>query len=186
MSKKEIRAHFLEKRKAIPQVTHKMWSQQIAISVQEGLSSDHKWIHVFLPIASKAEVATHELIKSLWASGKKVVVPKIQPKGQLSHHLWMPATPRRVNQWGITEPIDDNTIAVEQLDVVIVPLLAIDQNGQRVGYGKGFYDRFLANCRSDVIRIGIGFFPPIAPIADMESTDIPLDSYITQEKTYLF
>ena len=184
MSKKEIRIHFLEKRKAIPQGIHKIWSQRIADSVQEGLSSDHKWIHIFLPIASKAEVATHELIKILWASGKKVVVPKIQPKGQLSNHLWMPATPKLVNQWGITEPIDDNSIEAQQLDVVIVPLLAIDQNGQRVGYGKGFYDKFTDN--TNCIKIGLSFFSPEELIEDTKSHDLQLDYCITPNQIHQF
>jgi 5-formyltetrahydrofolate cyclo-ligase len=184
--KKEIRIHFLEKRKAISPAKHTQWSQQIAASVLEGLMSDQKWIHVFLPMASKAEVATQELMASLWRAGKKVVVPKVQPKVQLSHHLWTPSTPTVINQWGIAEPVGDKTISAEQLDVVLVPLLAIDQDGQRVGYGKGFYDRFLASCRPDIVRMGIGFFPPIAAIADIQRTDIPLDSYTTQEKTYFF
>ena len=55
------------------------------------------------------------------------------------------------NDYGIMEPVDGTIIPYENIDMVICPLLTFDKNGYRVGYGKGFYDRFLTQCRNDVI-----------------------------------
>jgi len=69
--------------------------------------------------------------------------------------------------------------------VVIVPLLICDLNGYRLGYGKGFYDRFLSECRADVLKIGLNYFEPIAQIPG-EDTDIPLDFLITPINCHAF
>src|SRR6218665_3368844 len=62
------------------------------------------------------------------------------------------------NEYGIGEPADGAPAPAQELDLIIVPLLAYDTNGHRVGYGKGYYDRFLNQCRKDVVKIGFSFF----------------------------
>ena len=69
--------------------------------------------------------------------------------------------------------------------MVFIPLLQADVRGNRLGYGKGFYDRYLALCRPDVIKIGLNFFEPI-PIISTEETDIPLDYLIIPNRIYEF
>ena len=91
-----------------------------------------------------------------------------------------------INTWGIEEPIENTIIAPADIDLVFVPLLAFDQKGYRVGYGKGFYDRFLSECRADTIKIGFSFFPPEDYITDLHPLDIPLNYGITPEKIYDF
>lgn len=90
------------------------------------------------------------------------------------------------NEWHIPEPIDGTTIAPEQLDMIFIPLLTFDKNGYRVGYGKGFYDKYLANCRPNIIKIGISYFEPVAQITDRNEFDVPLNYCITPHKTYVF
>jgi 5-formyltetrahydrofolate cyclo-ligase len=75
--------------------------------------------------------------------------------------------------------VDGLEVPVSKIDVVFVPLLAFDKNGNRVGYGKGFYDNFLAKCREDVIKIGLSFFEPEEIIDDVFKTDIRLDYCVT-------
>jgi 5-formyltetrahydrofolate cyclo-ligase len=70
--------------------------------------------------------------------------------------------------------------------VVFVPLLAFDKQGNRVGYGKGFYDRFLANCKPETIKIGLSFFEVENEIADVFNNDIELDYCVTPNKIYTF
>jgi 5-formyltetrahydrofolate cyclo-ligase len=70
--------------------------------------------------------------------------------------------------------------------MVLIPLLAFDQTGQRVGYGKGYYDRFLANCRPDCIKTGLSFFPAEDKITDTNTFDIAMDFCITPDKIYEF
>jgi 5-formyltetrahydrofolate cyclo-ligase len=91
-----------------------------------------------------------------------------------------------INQYEILEPTGKKNIAAQDINVVIVPLLAVDINGNRVGYGKGYYDRFLQTCSKDCIKIGCGFFDVIDIIDDIESTDIELNFYITPKNIYQF
>jgi 5-formyltetrahydrofolate cyclo-ligase len=82
------------------------------------------------------------------------------------------------NKWGILEPEQGVPTPTEKIDAVIVPLLAFDEKGHRVGYGKGFYDRFLAQCRKNCQRIGISFFSAATLIEDIDENDIQLTSCI--------
>ncbi|MEY3642146.1 MAG: hypothetical protein RLZZ149_74, partial [Pseudomonadota bacterium] len=91
-----------------------------------------------------------------------------------------------LNQYGIPEPMGGIEIKAGQIDAAIIPLLAFDNIGNRVGYGKGYYDRFLANCRADVLKIGLSFFPPVSSIDDIENFDKKLDFCITPERVYAF
>jgi len=90
------------------------------------------------------------------------------------------------NQYGITEPKEGIELKPTDLDLIFVPLLICDEQGFRVGYGKGFYDKFLAQCKSDAITLGFNYFSPIDKIQDTDEYDIPLNYCITPEHIYEF
>ncbi len=90
------------------------------------------------------------------------------------------------NKFGIDEPIDGIDMIPTEIDMFIVPLLGFDKKGNRVGYGKGCYDRFLKKCRKDCIKIGFSYFDPIEKIEDANQYDIKLDYCVTPEKGYTF
>ena len=90
------------------------------------------------------------------------------------------------SDWGIPEPMGGTVVKPTDLDIVLIPLLAFDKNGHRVGYGKGFYDRYLVKCRPDCLKIGISLFDPVDLIEEVESHDIPLDIAICPAKLYDF
>ena len=90
------------------------------------------------------------------------------------------------NQYGITEPIGNEILPPSKLELVLVPLLAIDINGNRVGYGKGYYDRFLKQCSEHCIKIGLSYFQPVDRIDDANEFDVPLDLCITPDQVYVF
>lgn len=92
----------------------------------------------------------------------------------------------QTNQWGVTEPSEGKVVLPEKLDLIFVPMLAFDLSGYRVGYGKGYYDRYLATCRDDVLKIGFSYFEPVEKISDTDQFDIPLTYCITPQKTYEF
>ena len=92
----------------------------------------------------------------------------------------------KLNTYNIPEPIDGIPIANTSIDVVFVPLLAFDLKGNRVGYGKGFYDNFLADCKPETIKIGLSFFEAEAEIEDVFKNDIPLDYCVTPKQIYTF
>jgi 5-formyltetrahydrofolate cyclo-ligase len=90
------------------------------------------------------------------------------------------------NAYGLTEPKSGEPIDPGDIDVIFVPLLACDITGHRVGYGKGFYDKFLVQCNSDVVKIAFSYFEPVDKIDDADVFDVPLDFCITPEKVYEF
>ncbi len=90
------------------------------------------------------------------------------------------------NSWGISEPSSGARIKPEEIDMVVVPLLCFDVSGHRTGYGKGFYDRFLAACRSDCVKIGVSHFGPVDRIDDIREHDVRLDACVTPGHTYTF
>lgn len=92
----------------------------------------------------------------------------------------------RTNNLGIDEPIDGAKVLPEELDWVLLPLLAFDKVGYRVGYGKGYYDRFLKECRDDVVKIGFSFFEPVDRVADVNRYDERMDYCITPTDIYRF
>ena len=91
-----------------------------------------------------------------------------------------------INSFGVTEPTHGNSIPKNMLDIIFVPLAVFDTRGHRVGYGKGFYDRFISQCRADVATIGLSFFEPVQEIADAGEFDIPLKYCITPQQLYEF
>ena len=142
--------------------------------------------HIFLPIQNKREVDTEGLISIILGKDKNLIVPKVISETQLSHYLLTDNTKFKTNPWGVPEPEDGILIAPKNIDVVFIPLLAFDLEGNRIGYGKGYYDRFLSECRKDVIKIGLSFFEAEDKIEDVSIDDIPLDYCITPTKTYSF
>jgi 5-formyltetrahydrofolate cyclo-ligase len=142
-----------------------------------------------------------DLIKAL---GARVIIVSRNYLGSINHSLLTAAycktngidvagwvlinedTVYQTNEWGITEPKQGQSIAPQEIDLVFVPMLVCDQQGNRVGYGKGFYDRFLAQCREDVVKIGFSYFEPVERITDTADFDVPLTYCITPSATYEF
>ncbi len=91
-----------------------------------------------------------------------------------------------LNQYGIPEPINGNILEPMEIDIVFVPLLAFDEKGFRVGYGKGYYDRYLSRCRKDIFKIGFSFFEAEPVIEDIDNYDVPLNLCITPLNVYEF
>jgi 5-formyltetrahydrofolate cyclo-ligase len=155
-----------------------------------GLNFDNvKYLHIFYPIAKKLEFNTLSLAN--WIRNIrpqiKLVLSKIDYQTHtLSHFIWETNTPLIINELGIAEPEYGQSLNPKLLDMVVVPLLAFDKKGNRIGYGKGFYDRFLAECRNDVQKIGVSFFPPVEDITDINEFDIPLDACVTPEEIWRF
>lgn len=142
--------------------------------------------HLFLSIPEKNEVDTSFLLTALQGMDKDVVIPRVAGGGTLRHYLLTDSTLIKQNEWGIPEPQGGMEVAPEQIEVVFVPLLAFDRQGYRVGYGGGYYDRFLAACRNGVRTVGLSFFEPVERIDDLQSFDVPLDFCITPRETYSF
>ncbi len=88
--------------------------------------------------------------------------------------------------YGIEQPCTGDRVLPGQLDAVLVPLLAFDEKGYRIGYGKGFYDRYLPRCRPDTVKIGVSFFEAVPIISDTGQYDVPLSYCVTPQRLYVF
>ncbi len=142
--------------------------------------------HIFLPISSKNEVDTSFILSILHGKDKNIVLPKVTGRNTLEHILLTDNTKLVANSWGVPEPVEGIEILPSKIDVVFLPLLAFDIKGNRVGYGKGFYDSFLSQCKKDVIKVGLSIFEAEDEITDVNENDIPLDYCVIPQKIYSF
>ena len=186
MLKREIRAQYPKLRNEIPQDILKEKSLAISNQLLKLPLWDAEFFHIFLTISEKKEVDTSFIVPVLQGRDKHVVIPKVTGDGELTHFLLSDNTRLIKNKWNIPEPENGIKISEAEIDVVFIPLLAFDKDGYRVGYGKGFYDRFLDKCRRDVVKVGLSFFPPVDIIEDREGHDVPLDYCVTPDAIYSF
>ena len=142
--------------------------------------------HLFMTNEKNKEIDTSYLLSVIQGKDKQPVIPKIVDDNRLEHFLLNDQTLLKNNRWGIPEPLCGITINPKQIEVVFVPLLVFDQHGHRVGYGKGYYDRFLDQCSESTRKVGLTFFDPVTKIEDIETHDISLDFALTPERIYAF
>ena len=143
-------------------------------------------VHVFLSMLNRQEIDTSPIIDYLRSREKSVIVSRTNFKElTLSNYLLEESTELVKNKWGIPEPVNASIFPTDKIDLVLVPLLCFDLAGNRVGYGKGFYDRFLADCPPGTLKIGLSLFDPIQDIP-VDDFDIPLDKCITPQNVYSF
>lgn len=182
MQKADLRKRMLQQRRALPVEEVQRRSESIAdqffanFQLQAGQT-----VHVFLPIIKNNEVNTWPIIERLRLEHPevRVAVPVTDVEQNiLTHHHLTDEAILIENPWGIPEPQNAQHILAPEVDIVLIPLLAFDKTGHRVGYGKGFYDRFLADCRPDVLKVGLSLEPPIESIADPNPFDVPLDAVV--------
>ena len=148
---------------------------------------DFFYYHIFLSIEDKNEVDTLPLITLLQGKDKNIVIPKVVGSNSLENYLLTDTTAFKKSAWGVPEPVEGIEVPENKIDVVFVPLLAFDEAGNRVGYGKGFYDGFLGKCPKETRKIGLSFFAAEPePITDVHANDVKLDYCITPEKVYAF
>ena len=164
-------------------------NQSLAIANQLLKSTiwDHSFYHLFLTIETQQEINTDYILNILSGKDKNIVISKSNfSNNTLSNFLLTDATTLKLSTYNIPEPIDGIPITNTSIDVVFVPLLAFDLKGNRVGYGKGFYDNFLADCKPETIKIGLSFFEAEAEIEDVYKDDISLDYCVTPKTIYKF
>lgn len=186
MDKKQLRKYYKELRNKLSEEKREEKSLKIA-NRSLGLPIwDKLYYHIFLTIKKQKEINTDYLLQILHGKDKNIVASKSDfHTNEMIHYLLQDNTPLSLSAYGIPEPTNGIRLSPEVIDIVFVPLLAFDKKGHRIGYGKGFYDRFLAQCTPDTIFIGLSFFEAEESIAH-EPTDIPLHYCITPERTYTF
>jgi 5-formyltetrahydrofolate cyclo-ligase len=189
MTKKEIRKYFKEKREALTTKEMLRLDDLLLIQFQHWPIPDIQTLLSYWPIKGKVEINT-----VLMADYLAFRIPGLTiayPVMDIKTHILKPvsvteSTDYQENEFGIAEPLSGEELDPEEIDAVFVPLLAFDKKGYRVGYGKGFYDRFLTCCREDVLKIGFSYFDPVDAIEDISEFDVPLNVCITPNRLYEF
>jgi len=188
-SEKElIRQEYKKKRKSLSEEELSRLSKAVLLRFQKWLelNPEIKNFHIFLPIARQKEINTL-LIRDLLFEQDKKVFTSVLKKNQLSMDTVRinPETKYTIDSLGIPTPLDSEIVDVKEIQLVLVPLLAFDLRGNRIGFGKGYYDKFLSELNPKVVKMGLSFFSAISSISS-ESHDIPLDYCITGENVFTF
>ncbi len=148
---------------------------------------DKLYYHLFLTIEEQKEINTEYILQILAGKDKEIVISKCEFSTLgMTHFLLTDNTKIKKNSYNVPEPVDGLEVPDAKIDVVFVPLLAYDTQGNRVGYGKGFYDNFLSKCKPETIKIGLSFFPPEEKIDDVSSNDVKLDFCVTPNGVICF
>jgi 5-formyltetrahydrofolate cyclo-ligase len=191
MTKKELRIKYKKLRLSLDKNAIDEMSIAIANQILKFDIWNKTYFHIFLPIETQNEVNTEFILHLLQGKDKEIVISKSNFETlEMTHYLLTDNTKIKKNNYDIPEPIDGSDtsgeVPVSKIDVVFVPLLAFDTNGNRVGYGKGFYDKFLSSCKPEAIKIGLSFFEPEELISDVFENDIKLNHCVTPAKIYKF
>ena len=186
MTKAEIRKQETARRKALSIEQLHERSEKLLLQFSTLNFTEVKTIHLFLPIEEKNEPDTFVLIKWLKANHPaiRIIVPKADfTTSLMTHHPYQGQEELQKSLFNILEPVLDEQYT-GKIDMVLVPLLAFDSRGYRVGYGKGFYDRFMVGL--DALKIGVSLFENVDIIADTHDNDLKLDMCLSPEKIYDF
>ena len=187
MNKKELRAKYKALRQELSQDEIDDKSLSIANRMLQLDLWEKTYFHLFLTIEEQKEVETEFILQIVAGKDKEIVVAKSNFETlEMTNYLLTDNTKFQKNEYNIYEPVDGIEVPNTKIEVIFVPLLAYDKFGNRVGYGKGFYDTFLSKCPEDVIKIGLSFFEPEETIDDVSPTDIRLDYCVTPTTNYSF
>ena len=190
MNKSELRKIYLEKRAAMSAVEIDAASRAVAERFFSEVDlGDVKKLHTFIRVARTHELDTSRIYYRLWRERADIetYAPRIELGGTKMENVFFHAASDLIeNRWGIREPDGEQTASPTEFDIVLVPLLAFDAQGHRVGYGKGYYDRFLSECRPDCLKIGLSAFDSETKIDDVHEGDVRLDLCLTPEESYAF
>lgn len=187
MLKKALRLHYKTLRKQLSENQLEEMSLAVANNVLTLPVWEKTYFHIFLPIEEHNEVNTEFILHLLSGKDKEIVISKSDFETRnMTHFLLTDNTKIKKNEYNIPEPIDGIEVPAKKIEVVFIPLLAYDKLGNRVGYGKGFYDKFLSECQPETIKIGLSFFEPEEQITDVFETDVKLDYCVTPNAVFKF
>lgn len=180
--KNELRSKMLQRRESIS--SDQFYSASNVIInrlIRQPEYADAQTIHCYVSMNDRREVNTHKLIKQMLRQEKKMVVPITNFNDGTLTHIELSSFGDLVpNKWGVLEPDSGKEVSISELELIIVPMVAADEQGNRIGYGKGFYDRFLD--KADCPTIGLIFEQNVIAKVPTEDFDIPLDVIVTEER----
>ena len=186
MTKAELRKIYLQKRQTLSSDEVFLWSQKIFENfVLQFNPIENQKVHVFQNIQKFNEINTKPWINYFFENKIRVFVPKMI-RGKIISIEIFPDTEFKVNSWGISEPVSNEDSQEKDYDFILTPLLYCDIFGNRIGYGKGFYDQFFSEINTKKNKIGVSFFPPDEIVEDINQSDVKLDYLVLPTKVLSF
>ena len=187
MTKQEIRDRYKDMRSRLGEDQIKWLSKDTCFNFLTFINKSDILVHTYLPIKENNEIDTWRFINKGWEQFEDIrfctSVTNFKTK-EMKHYHITPDTDYTEDAWGIPVPKSIERVNLKEIDMVLIPLLAFDKHGNRVGYGGGYYDRFLSELRPDVIKVGISLFPAIDGDIPTEEHDIALD-YVLNPDTVI-
>ncbi len=182
MNKEELRRYYLSVRKSLSEEFVRENSRIIIQKLMETEEFDSaKSFHSYISIKDYHEVETNRLLQHCIDNNLRLLVPRVKPKGEMEHVKLKSFDNLKLNSWGVPEPLSGDLADPEDPDLILVPMVAGDRQKNRLGYGKGYYDRFLAKTRGT--KIGLLFNCQLHDrLLPVEDFDIQLDILITESK----
>lgn len=189
MNKQELRKLYLKKRMELSPGEYAGFNEQLLDQFKMLNLTGIGCISLFLPMLERREPNTFSFAE--WLNQEHPQIRLAFPKADFTtntmvHYLEDNELEIDTNAYGIPEPVKGNIIPNPEIDMIIMPLLAFDERGYRVGYGKGFYDRFAAQCKPGVQLIGLTFFEAVNKIDDINVYDMPMHQCIAPQKIWSF
>ncbi|MCW5912740.1 MAG: 5-formyltetrahydrofolate cyclo-ligase [Cyclobacteriaceae bacterium] len=185
MNKAELRKFYLQKRQALSEAEYTQLNFQVYQQFFASIDlSFINVIHTFLPVTAKREPDTWLIIDRVRREFPhiRISIPRTDNRNHTLENFYFEGLHQlTTTAWGIQEPRQGTPTEPEKIDLVLVPLLAFDQTGHRLGYGKGFYDRFLKLCRPDCLKTGLSFFQAEKKIEGINELDVRMDLCVTPE-----
>ncbi|MGE8537410.1 MAG: 5-formyltetrahydrofolate cyclo-ligase [Chryseobacterium sp.] len=186
MLKAELRKKYTQKRKALSSDEAFLLSEKIFENFIDHFNpQEGEKVHVFIPIPARKEIDTQIFIQYFLAKNIRVYVPKIVGDRLISIEIFE-NTVFETNSWGISEPVSNEDSGENNFQYVITPLLYCDKNGNRVGYGKGFYDGLFQHISAYTKKIGVNYFDPDEYVDDVWENDLPVDYLVTPTEVLSF
>jgi 5-formyltetrahydrofolate cyclo-ligase len=190
MTKGELRKIYLEKRLSLSEAEYERLNLSIRKNFFDNIDlTGITILHTFLPLEKNREPNTWLIIDQIKKHfpAIRISIPRVNTQTTtLENFFYVSSEQVMKNFWGIPEPQYGTPTPSEEVQVVLVPMLVCDQHGHRVGYGKGFYDRFLSTCSPNCVTVGICFFEPINKIDDVNAFDVRLHYCVTPFKVHNF
>lgn len=189
MLKKEARKHYNKKRQDLSYTDRLKWNDLILIHFQSIELPHLSAVFSFYPMEERNEVDAFIITDFLHFRNPNLQIcyPKMEIEEPNMEAIACHAdTIFTANAINILEPMETEVVDPLDIDLVLVPLLVCDVQGNRVGFGKGYYDRYLSRCRPDCIKVGLSYFEPVEQIVDSNEFDVPLNFCITPQKAYVF
>jgi 5-formyltetrahydrofolate cyclo-ligase len=191
LERQKLRRHFLAERDALSQAERASMSRQI-IETLVALPVFQEKSQIFIYCSYRSEVETIPLLHRCLAEGKAVCVPlTVSERAEMrAISITNPATELLPGYKGIPEPLPLLAkrwlVTPQSIEIAVIPGAVFDRAGYRLGYGGGYYDRFLAQAAPQALRIGLAFSSQLVPQIPVLPHDIPMDMLITEKEALVW